>query len=68
MEEKQKLTTVINQFLTLEQCYSLLSFFRNYLLKLYCTYLLYTAKVLLIEFLQHIFFDPSKVTSNPNRR
>ena len=46
-------------------------FFRNFLFKLYWTYLLYllyTVKVLLIEFLQHIFFDPSKVTSNPNRR
>ena len=67
-EGKQKRTSVINQFLSLEQCYLLLSLFRNFLLKLYWTYLLYTVKVLLIEFLQHIFFDPSKVTSNPNRR
>lgn len=65
---KQKRTSVINQFLSLEQCYLLLSLFRNFLLKLNWTYLLYTVKVLLIEFLQHIFFDPSKVTSNPNRR
>lgn len=68
MKEVQKQTTFINQFLALEQCYLLFFFFRNFLFKLYWTYLLYTVKVLLIEFLQHIFFDPSKVTSNPNRR
>lgn len=68
MKEEQKQATVINQFLALEQYYLSFSFFRNFLLKLYWTYLLYTVKVLLIEFLQHIFFDPSKVTSNPNRR
>lgn len=69
MKEVQKQTTFINQFLALEQCYLLFFFFfRNFLFKLYWTYLLYTVKVLLIEFLQHIFFDLSKVTSNPNRR
>lgn len=56
MKEVQKQTTFINQFLALEQCYLLLFFFRNFLFKLYWTYLLYTVKVLLIEFLQHIFF------------